>query len=46
MRFIGRERSKVAAEREGGEGRERGERDQGSLSLYMSDDVITGEGGK
>jgi hypothetical protein len=42
VRFIGRERErgKVAAEREGG----KRERDQGGLSLYMGDDVITGKG--
>ena len=39
MRFIGRERGKVAVERQGGRGKKR----RGELSLYMDNDVITGE---
>lgn len=43
MRFTGRVRGKVAAERE--RGRERG-RDYGGLSLYMVDDINTNKGGR
>jgi hypothetical protein len=41
VRFIERERGKVALEREVGGGRS-----GGGLSLYMDGDIVTGNGGK
>jgi hypothetical protein len=48
VRFIEREKGKVAVEREGGgrEGERERSRDQRGLSLYMHGDIVTGKGGR